>query len=223
MLTSASGPGRLGHPAKNAVIRARSAWTSLRHDRHRTRRHEDQLPDTLEPLLGRIEKSIPAGVARVTTGLPATLSAGLRRTNRNRACGGPHRKVLKQFGTLGSGNHFLRCASTSGPGMGRAALRQPRHRQPAGPRPHRQGPPTRQGSRAAARGPDLAYFPGGHPEFDAYIGDMCWPRLRPCNRDQMMDNAMREVFTFLGFGRETQRINCHHNFTQREFHGSAEL
>jgi len=32
-----------------------------------------------------------------------------------------------------------------------------------------------------------------------------------------MDNAMREVFTFLGFGRETQRINCHHNFTQREF------
>jgi len=33
-----------------------------------------------------------------------------------------------------------------------------------------------------------------------------------------MDNAMREVFAFLGFGRETQRINCHHNFTQRETH-----
>jgi tRNA-splicing ligase RtcB len=31
------------------------------------------------------------------------------------------------------------------------------------------------------------------------------------------------VFTFLGFGRETQRINCHHNFTQREFHGGVAL
>ena len=38
------------------------------------------------------------------------------------------------------------------------------------------------------------------------------------NRDQMMDNAMREVFAFIGFGRETRRINCHHNFTQREVH-----
>ena len=43
------------------------------------------------------------------------------------------------------------------------------------------------------------------------------------NRDQMMDNAMREVFAFLGFGRETQRINCHHNFTQREVHDGREL
>jgi tRNA-splicing ligase RtcB len=39
----------------------------------------------------------------------------------------------------------------------------------------------------------------------------------------MMDNAMRELFAFLGFGRETQRIDCHHNFTQREVHGGKEL
>ena len=38
-----------------------------------------------------------------------------------------------------------------------------------------------------------------------------------------MDSAMREVFAFLGFGRETRRINCHHNFTQREVHGGQEL
>jgi len=43
------------------------------------------------------------------------------------------------------------------------------------------------------------------------------------NRDQMMDNAMREVFAFIGFGRETQRINCHHNFTEREVHDGREL
>jgi tRNA-splicing ligase RtcB len=38
-----------------------------------------------------------------------------------------------------------------------------------------------------------------------------------------MDNAMREVFAFLGLGRETQRIDCHHNFTQREIHNGTEL
>jgi tRNA-splicing ligase RtcB len=39
----------------------------------------------------------------------------------------------------------------------------------------------------------------------------------------MMDNAMREVFAFLGFGRETRRINCHHNFTQPEVHAGRQL
>jgi RNA-splicing ligase RtcB len=34
---------------------------------------------------------------------------------------------------------------------------------------------------------------------------------------------MREVFDFIGQGRETRRINTHHNFTQREVHGGVEL
>jgi RNA-splicing ligase RtcB len=72
--------------------------------------------------------------------------------------------------------------------------------------------------------PDLAYFMEGTPEFEAYITDMLWAQeYARANRDQMMDNAMREVFAFLGFGRETQRINCHHNFTQREVHDGREL
>ena len=72
--------------------------------------------------------------------------------------------------------------------------------------------------------PDLAYFVEGTPEFEAYIADMLWAQdYARANRDQMMDSAMREVFAFLGFGRETRRINCHHNFTQREVHGGQEL
>jgi tRNA-splicing ligase RtcB len=72
--------------------------------------------------------------------------------------------------------------------------------------------------------PDLAYFVEGTAEFQAYIGDMLWAQdYARANRDQMMDNAMREVFAFLGFGRETQRINCHHNFTQREVHLGIEM
>src|SRR5690606_7302380 len=72
--------------------------------------------------------------------------------------------------------------------------------------------------------PDLAYLVEGTPEFEAYIADMRWAQdYARANRDQMMDNAMREVLEVLGFGRETQRINCHHNFTQRERHGDREL
>ena len=34
---------------------------------------------------------------------------------------------------------------------------------------------------------------------------------------------MREVLGFVGTGREVRRINCHHNFTQREEHGGQIL
>ncbi len=39
----------------------------------------------------------------------------------------------------------------------------------------------------------------------------------------MMDAALREVVAFVGAGRQTRRINCHHNFTQREVHDGVEL
>src|SRR3954454_11464814 len=72
--------------------------------------------------------------------------------------------------------------------------------------------------------PDLAYFIEGTPEFEAYIADMLWAQeYARANRDQMMDLAMREVFAAIGLGRETLRINCHHNFTQRETHAGREM
>src|SRR5947207_8990735 len=72
--------------------------------------------------------------------------------------------------------------------------------------------------------PDLAWFVQGTPEFDAYVTDMLWAQeYAMANRSQMMDRAMGEVFAFLGFGAETRRINCHHNFSQREVHDGREL
>jgi tRNA-splicing ligase RtcB len=38
-----------------------------------------------------------------------------------------------------------------------------------------------------------------------------------------MDRALRELVRFVGAGRELRRVNCHHNFTQRETHGGVEL
>jgi RNA-splicing ligase RtcB len=186
---------------------------------------EAQLPDTLEPLLGRIENAIPAGlgqgherVARnadkwLAEHKPATELAADRTA-----------RVLKQFGTLGSGNHFLELCVDE-----RQRVWVVLHSGSRGI-----GNQLAQAHIATARrlakdlelrleDPDLAYFVEGTPEFEAYIGDMLWAQeYARANRDQMMDNAMREVSAFLRFGRETQRINCHHNFTQREVHNGVE-
>jgi len=187
---------------------------------------ESQLPDALEPLLGRIEKAIPAGVGQghdqvahnadrwLAAHRPITELAADRVT-----------KAAKQFGTLGSGNHFFELCVDE-----RERLWVVLHSGSRGI-----GNQLAQAHIAKARNlardlelrledPDLAYFMEGTPEFAAYIGDMLWAQdYARANRDQMMDNAMREVFGFLGFGRETRRINCHHNFTEREVHLGTEL
>jgi tRNA-splicing ligase RtcB len=186
---------------------------------------EDQLPDNLEPLLARIEQAIPAGVGRghdrvarnaerwLAEHRPATALAADKTS-----------RVLKQFGTLGSGNHFFElCVDerqrvwvvlhSGSRGIGNQLATQ--HIAKA----------RRLAKDLALRleDPDLAYFVQGTPEFDAYIGDMLWSQeYARANRDQMMDNAMREVLAFVGHGRETHRINCHHNFTQREVHNGVE-
>ena len=187
---------------------------------------EARLPDTLEPLLGRIERAIPAGVGKghdtaarnaqrwLAAHRPATDLAADRMA-----------KAAKQFGTLGSGNHFFELCVDE-----RSRVWVVLHSGSRGI-----GNQLAQAHIATAKrlakdlelrleDPDLAYFVEGTPEFEAYIGDMLWAQdYARANRDQMMDNAMREVFAFLGFGRETQRINCHHNFTQREVHSGTEL
>jgi len=187
---------------------------------------EDQLPDTLEPLLGRIEHAIPAGVGRghdraavaadswLAEHRPAT---ELSHDQANRAA--------KQFGTLGSGNHFFELcvdergrvwvvlhSGSRGIGNKLATMHITKARNLA------------KALELRLEDLDLAYFTEGTSEFEAYIADMLWAQeYARANRDQMMDNAMREVYAFLGFGRETQRINCHHNFTEREVHDGREL
>jgi len=187
---------------------------------------DDQLPDTLEPLLSCVEQAIPAGVGKghdtvarkaetwLAVHQPATELAGDRAA-----------KAAKQFGTLGSGNHFFelcvdergRCwvvlhSGSRGIGNQLAQAHIAKARKLAAD------------AMVDLEDKDLAWFVQGTDEFDAYIADMLWAQdYARANRDQMMDNAMREVFAFLGFGRETRRINCHHNFTEQEAHGGRRL
>lgn len=68
--------------------------------------------------------------------------------------------------------------------------------------------------------PDLAYLVENTPEFDQYITDLNWAQhFALLNREEMMDRLIHDFEHWVG-GKidEKERINCHHNFTQRENH-----
>ena len=72
---------------------------------------------------------------------------------------------------------------------------------------------------------DLAFLTEGTKEFDEYVRDLQWAQhFAKLNRDEMMDRVMIELSRSLHGDSshmaelEVQRINCHHNFTQREEH-----
>lgn len=72
---------------------------------------------------------------------------------------------------------------------------------------------------------DLAYLIEGTQEFKEYIRDLLWAQdFALANREEMMDRCMTELsYAIYGEGGhekelEIERINCHHNFTQRERH-----
>lgn len=67
---------------------------------------------------------------------------------------------------------------------------------------------------------DLAYLIEGTPEFDEYITDLMWAQhFALLNREEMMDRVIHDVEHYMGTKiEEKERINCHHNFTQKEHH-----
>ncbi len=68
--------------------------------------------------------------------------------------------------------------------------------------------------------PDLAYLVEGTDQFWAYIRDLNWAqKFALANREEMMDRVVASFAEWLGADViEQERINCHHNFTQREKH-----
>lgn len=186
----------------------------------------DQLPDDLGPLLDRIAARVPAGVGRghdrAAHRADRWMAAHRPATDLSHA---QTRKALTQFGTLGSGNHFVEVCLDE---RGRVWIVLHSGSRGIGNR-------LAQAHIATARSlrhlldhqledPDLAWFVQGTPEFDAYVGDMLWAQdYARANRDQMVEVVLRETFRFLGSGRETSRVNCHHNFTEREVHEGRTL
>ena len=182
------------------------------------------LPDTLRPLLTDLERAVPAGMGKHGEHAQPSEAAYRfvkARRPRTELSDEQTRKVVKQFGTLGSGNHFVEVCLDE-----RDVVWTVLHSGSRGI-----GNQLATGHIKLARrlahtlsykleDADLAWLSEGTDEFDHYIADMLWAQdYAAANRDQMMDAALRVLFARVGRGRERHRVNCHHNFTQREVHG----
>ena len=189
----------------------------------------NDLPDDLQPLVNGFRRSIPAGVGkrrdRESKGLT---DQAIRRKAQQWLAAHPHEldprlaeTALEQLGTLGSGNHFLEVClderdavwvvlHSGSRGVGNQLA--DRHIKLA------------RAQEQALEDRDLAYFLEGTPEFGAYVSDMLWSQGYAIeNRELMMDAALADLFRAVGKGEERARVNCHHNFAQRETHGGRHL
>jgi len=192
----------------------------------RTDVREDQLPDDLRPLLHKIEHAVPAGVGkghgRVTKAAESWLGA---RSPPHALSDKQTRTTLEQFGTLGSGNHFLE-VSIDEAGLVWIVLHSGSRGIGNQLAAHHISMAKRDMKRAlvSLEDPDLAYFVQGTADFDAYIADMEWAQdYAMANRAAMIDAAVGVFLRWLGFGAETERVNCHHNFAAREHHGGKDI
>ncbi|GLX02573.1 RtcB family protein [Microtetraspora sp. NBRC 16547] len=183
------------------------------------------LPDSLAALMPLVERRIPAGVGKGHED-PAIDDA-------LDAIGRPHTELSTkqekttacQFGTLGSGNHFVEVCLDE-----RDRVWTVLH---SGSRGIGNQLATRhiaEAKKLMARyfitleDPDLAYLVQGTPEFTAYIRDMLWAqRYAMASRARMDAVLSAALFSVVGTGDRVRTINCHHNFTQQESHRNKEL
>jgi len=185
------------------------------------------LPESLRALMPLIEQRIPAGVGKGHAGVLDGTDAALA------DLGAPHtefdlkqtRTVAEQFGTLGSGNHFVEVCLDE-----RDHVWTVLHSGSRGIGNQLASKHITTAKKLAAawfiplEDPDLAYFVQGTPEFTAYIRDMLWSqRYAMASRQRMADASVRSLFEVVGRGNVVRRINCHHNFTQQERHHGRDV
>lgn len=191
----------------------------------------EHLPDDLAALHSLISERVPAGLAQ---GHQRASGAAERwygehplpDQDRPKWTGKDADKIVTQFGSLGSGNHFAEVclderevvwlvlhSGSRGIGHGLAQ----RHIETAKKLAKRWFIPLED--------PDLAYLVQGTPEFGAYIRDMTWAQEYAAgNRERMMDEVVRSLIEVTSDETsEVRRINCHHNYTQVEHHHGQNL
>jgi tRNA-splicing ligase RtcB len=185
----------------------------------------DDLGDNLDWLMPLISRRIPAGVGKghdVAVAAGAYESLGKPATDLTSK---QQATAATQFGTLGSGNHFVEVCLDE-----RDVVWVVLHSGSRGI-----GNQLAQRAIGKAKGlmkerfirledPDLAYLVEGDPSFQQYVTDMLWAQDYAFgSRQQMMTRALRSLFEVVGSGRTLRNINCHHNFTQRENHLGKDL
>ena len=188
-----------------------------------------QLPDDMQPLVSQFERSIPAGVGRSrnidsqgkSDRYIMDCASKWLRDNPHPLEDKLQKIVLPQLGTLGSGNHFVEVCLNEGDEV--FVMLHSGSRGVGNQLAQKHINIARQ-QKLDIEDRDLSWFVGGTPEFDAYISDMLWCQAYALeNRQLMMWAATNDLFQFVGHGRVTQTIQCHHNFAVKEHHGGKEV
>jgi tRNA-splicing ligase RtcB len=219
-------PAAVGVDIGCGMIAVRTPWSA---DEVRAR-------GPLAPLRGDIERAVPLSAGKYNKTL--TDSARRRVAELEAKADELGERVLRsvtatapnwamQLGSLGSGNHFIEVTAderdrvwlflhSGSRGVGNKiaskhiAIAQERARRDELDLPDR----------------DLAWLDEGTPEFDRYIAELRWAQhFALLNREEMMDRVAACLAAHMRAHEtpELERINAHHNFTQRERHFGADL
>lgn len=198
----------------------------------------EDLPDSLSDIRRRIEAAVPVGFNAHDKPV-RTLHDGLDGVALDRKTRelderyerlqilkhiGRHdgKRVIRQLGTLGGGNHFIElCLDEAGAvwvmlhsgsrnigkTIGETAIEMAKE------------VAMRADRRLADR--DLAWLDEGSPEFEAYIEGMHWAQEYAAHNRALMLHAVLKAM-HKAFGRPVatteHAVNCHHNFTRAEVH-----
>jgi tRNA-splicing ligase RtcB len=207
-------PAAVGVDIGCGMIAVRTQWT------------EDQLPADRRVLREAIETAIPLSAGKYNTELTETAARRITELEELADAAGfqPEDYVGNwrlHLGTLGSGNHFIEVSVDE---------------------EHRVWLFLHSGSRGIGNkiaqhhitvakklaekwwinlpDPDLAYLVDGTKEFWEYIRQLRWAQtFALLNREEMMDRVVTAFEDWTGAPVvESERINCHHNYTEKERH-----
>jgi RNA-splicing ligase RtcB len=136
--------------------------------------------------------------------------------------------AASQFGTLGSGNHFVEVCEQVWDFAGESTGAKVWLVLHSGSRGIGNQLAThhvrvaKELCREPLENKDFAWLESGTEEAIAYIQDMLWAqRYAYSQREAMMDCLIEAVERELGWLREGRRINCHHNYAEK--HGTGLL
>lgn len=209
-------PAAVGVDIGCGMIAVRTQWTA------------DQLraAGPLSALREGVEAVVPVSAGGYNTALAGTAAARVAELEEAAtqarfdpdACAGSWRL---QLGSLGSGNHFIEVTAdeadqvwlflhSGSRGVGNKIAQ--RHIKVAAELARKYWIPLPD--------PDLAYLAEGTDEFWAYIRELRWAQhFALLNREEMMDRVVEVIGGVMGEDVvESERINCHHNFTEKEHH-----
>ena len=191
----------------------------------RTSLSRADMPEDLADLRVAIESRIPLSAGRYNGRVRKTARPRVEQLEEKAGDRLPFYNKLsknwrKQLGSLGSGNHFIEIVVDESDGIwaflhsgsrGVGNRIATHHIRKAKTLTEKVG--------VELPDKDLAYLTGDTDEFDDYIRDLDWAQFFALlNREEMMERVLGALRYRAGDFEETENIQCHHNFTQKESH-----